>query len=237
MGKNLIQQRRGKGSIFTSRSFAAPGAAFVADRRNHYTVIDLIHSNMHTAPLAHVKYDDETTGLILAAEGLFVGTTHPMSVKTDEKIIIKSGSILALKDIPEGTPVFNIEAKPGDGGKFVRSSGGVAKIVMRSDDTVTIKLPSKKNKNFHPNCRATIGVVAGGGRVEKPLLKAGKNFHRHKARNKYYPIVSGSAMNAVAHPFGNKRSLRKSKAKPTSRNAPPGRKVGSIAASRTGRKR
>ena len=67
-------------------------------------------------------------------------------------------------------------------------------------------------------------------------MKAGKNYHIHKARNKLYPIVSGSAMNAVAHPFGNKRTSRKSNAKPAPRNAPPGRKVGHIRPKRTGRK-
>jgi large subunit ribosomal protein L2 len=69
------------------------------------------------------------------------------------------------------------------------------------------------------------------------MLKAGVNFHRMKAKRQLYPITSGTKMSAYAHPFGNKRSSRKSKNRPTSRNAPPGRKVGSIAARRTGRKK
>ena len=233
MGKNLIQQRRGKGSgRFRAKTFASAGEAGVKSM-NTYEVLDLIHSPGHSAPLARVKYDDETRGLIIAAEGLFVGKQYAIG----DGATIAYGNVLALKDIPEGTPIFNIEQRPGDGGKFVKSSGASAKLVARTDAGVTIKLPSKKNKVFHPNCKAIVGIVAGGGRTEKPFLKAGKKHHAMKARNKYYPIVSGSAMNAVAHPFGNKRSLRKSKAKPTSRNAPPGRKVGSIAARRTGRKR
>lgn len=233
MGKNLIQQRRGRGTArFRTRSFAGAGETSLKNKRS-YTVIDLIHSPAHSAPLARVRYDDDTMGLIIAAEGIFVGNQYPMG----EDAPVAFGNVLPLKAIPEGTPVFSIENKPGDGGKFVKASGGAAKLVTRSETGVTVKLPSKKNKNFHPECRAIIGVVAGGGRKEKPLMKAGKKHHIAKARNKYYPIVSGSAMNAVAHPFGNKRSLRKSKAKPTSRNAPPGRKVGSIAARRTGRRR
>jgi len=233
MGKNLIQQRRGKGSgRFRAKSFASAGEVAVKNK-NAYEVLDLIHSVGHSAPLARVKYDDNTLGLIIAAEGVFVGKTYPMG----EEAPVGYGNVLPLKSIPEGTPVFNIELKPGDGGCFVRSSGGSAKLVARSETGVTIKLPSKRNKVFHPECRAIIGTVAGGGRTEKPFLKAGKKHHAMKARNKYYPSVSGSAMNAVAHPFGNKRSLRKAKAKPTSRNAPPGRKVGAIAAKRTGRKR
>ncbi len=233
MGKNLIQQRRGKGSgRFRARSFAYAGVAAVKNKK-YYTVLDLIRSTGHSAPLARVAYDDDTRGLLIAAEGLFVGKRY--SIGPDSQV--KYGNVLPLKDIPEGTPIFNIESKPGDGGRFVRSSGAAAKLVTKTDSTITIKLPSKKNKYFHPECRATIGFVSGGGRTEKPLLKAGKKHHMMKSRNKYYPIVSGSAMNAVAHPFGNKRSSRKSKAKPTSRNAPPGRKVGAIAARRTGSKR
>jgi len=133
--------------------------------------------------------------------------------------------------------IFNIESIPGDGGKFVRSSGTFAKVVSQMKDTVIVQLPSKKRKEFHPKCRASIGVVAGGGRPEKPLLKAGNSFFKMKAKNKLWPKVSGSAMNAVDHPFGNKRTSRKSKAKPISRNAPPGRKVGMVAARRTGRKK
>ena len=233
MGKNLIQQRRGKGTgRFRAKSFAGAGEASIKNKQS-YTVLDLIHCPAHSAPLARVKYDDNTMGLIIAAEGVYVGKQYPMTAEAP----IAYGNILPLKAIPEGTPVFSIENKPGDGGKFVKASGGSAKLVARTDNAVTIKLPSKRTKAFHPECKAIIGIVAGGGRTEKPMLKAGKKHHASKARNKYYPIVSGSAMNAVAHPFGNKRSLRKSKAKPTSKNAPPGRKVGAIGAKRTGRKR
>ena len=82
-----------------------------------------------------------------------------------------------------------------------------------------------------------MGIIAGGGRLEKPLLRAGTKFYKMKAKNKLWPKVSGNAMNAVDHPHGNKRSQRKSKAKPVSRHAPPGRKVGAVAARRTGRKK
>lgn len=232
MGKNLIQQRRGKGSIFKAKGFASAGVA-KAKAKKSYTVLDIINSVGHTAPLARVKYEDNTRGLVIAAEGLYVGGEYLIG----DEAKVAYGNILPLKDIPEGTPIFNIEGQPGDGGRFVRSSGASAKLVTRGEKNITIKLPSKRIKTFHPDCKATIGIVAGGGRVDKPLMKAGKKFHLMKARNKYYPSVSGSAMNAVAHPFGNKRSLRKSKAKPVSRNAPPGRKVGAIAAKRTGRRR
>lgn len=232
MGKNLIQQRRGKASgRFRAPSFRYKGEIKMLNK-SEYLVKGLVRCAGHSAPLIEAEYEDKTTSLLVAPEGVAIGDKFQIGVGE-----IKIGNILALKNIPEGTSVFCIEAKPGDGGKFVRSSGGSAKIVAKTQTTVTLLLPSKKQKTFHPECKAMIGIAAGGGRAEKPLLKAGKKHHIAKSRNMYYPVVSGSAMNAVAHPFGNKRSLRKSKARPAPANAPPGRKVGAIAARRTGRKK
>ena len=231
MGKNLIQQRRGRGTgRFRAPSFRYKGKIQMLDKKS-YTIVDLVRCPGHSAPLIEAKYDDNTTSLLIAPEGVAVGDTF--SIQSGE---IKIGNILALKDIPEGTSIFSIEAKPGDGGKFARGSGNSAKVISKSEKAITIQLPSKKTKLFHPNCKAMIGIAAGGGRTEKPLLKAGKKHHIAKSKNQFYPIVSGSAMSAVAHPFGNKRSLRKSKARPAPKNAPPGRKVGMIRPRRSGRR-
>ena len=83
-------------------------------------------------------------------------------------------------------------------------------------------------------CRATIGVVAGGGRKEKPFVKAGKKYHAMKAKAIKWPRVRGVAMNAVDHPFGGGRHQHTGKPTTVSRRMPPGRKVGHIAARRTG---
>lgn len=235
MGKNIITQRRGKGSTsFRAPSFKFKGEAKIPNFEDETIglVVDIIHCPAHTAPLAVVEYETGEVYLNIAPEKTFVGQT--LSVNTTQ---VKSGNVLALKDIPEGTIIFNIEGQPGDGGKFVRSSGTFAKVGPRVGKYVSIIFPSKKKKSFNESCRATIGVVAGGGRLEKPILKAGKAHYKAKARNHLYPVVSGSAMNAVSHPFGNKRTARKSKNKPISRNAPPGRKVGSVGARRTGRRK
>ena len=88
------------------------------------------------------------------------------------------------------------------------------------------------------DCRASIGTVAGGGRKEKPLLKAGKNyFAKRRAKNRAWPIVRKVAMNAVAHPYGGKRGSRKGVPNIAPKNAPPGRNVGKHHPRRTGRKR
>lgn len=236
MGKNLIQQARGKGGpTYRAPSFRYQGKAKhpSVSETLEGEVIDLITCQGHSAPLAKVKYASGEVTLMIAPEGLRVG----QKISAGAEAPLERGNTLPLRMIPEGAAVYNIEGQPGDGGKFVRSSGTAAKVVTKMRDTVIVILPSKKKKEFHPECRASIGMVSGGGRPEKPLLKAGNSFFKAKAKNKLWPVVSGSAMNAVDHPFGNARTSRKSKAKPVSRNAPPGRKVGMIAARRTGRKK
>ena len=107
----------------------------------------------------------------------------------------------------------------------------------KKENEVVIVLPSKKQKIFHPECRATIGTIAGSGRKEKPFLKAGTKYHYMKARNKLYPKTSGIAMNAVDHPHGTSRSSKKGHPTIARKNAPPGAKVGKIRPRRTGYKR
>jgi len=131
--------------------------------------------------------------------------------------------------------IYNIESNPGDGGKLVRSSGTFARVVSQLKNKVVVQLPSKKTKEFNPDCRAIIGSVAGSGRLEKPLLKAGTRHHKMKARNKLYPITSGVSMNAVDHPFGGSKSSHKGRPTTARKNAPPGRKVGMVRARKTGR--
>jgi len=80
-----------------------------------------------------------------------------------------------------------------------------------------------------------VGIVAGGGRIDKPMLKAGRNYHKYKAKRKSWPRVRGVAMNPVDHPFGGGNHQHIGKPSTVSRYAPPGRKVGLIAARRTGR--
>jgi large subunit ribosomal protein L2 len=144
---------------------------------------------------------------------------------------------MALGNIPEGTAVYNIEQSPGDGGKFVRSSGTSAKVFSKSVDKVVVILPSSKKKEFRSDCKAVIGLIAGGGRTDKPVMKAGNKYHAMRAKNKLWPSVSGTSMNSVDHPFGGSSSGHKGRPTQASRHAPPGRKVGKIAPRRTGRRK
>ena len=237
MGKRLISQARGKGGP----RYRAPSHTFKGIAVNKKLkegnfkgeILDIVKCRAHSTPLLAVRFDDGETLYVPGVEGLKVGD----KIETGDKAGIKAGNTLALKDIPEGTLVNNIELNPGDGGKFVRSSGTFAKVVSKSGNKITVILPSKKQKVFSPKCRATIGVLAGGGRPEKPFLSAGKKYYKMKSKNKLWPRVCGQSMNAVDHPHGGSRSSKKNYPYVVSRNAPPGAKVGSISGRRSGRKK
>ncbi|MBW3017234.1 50S ribosomal protein L2 [Candidatus Woesearchaeota archaeon] len=235
MGKNLIQQRRGRGARYRALSFRYKGqpkyGQYIASQKTG-TVIDLIHCPGHSAPLAKIMFGKDYV-LMQAPEGIKVGD----NVSAGPGSEISNGNVLALQDIPEGTAIFNIEMQPGDGGKAVRAAGSFATVLQKLGSMVLVQLPSKKTRQFQAMCRATIGRIAGGGKLEKPMVKAGVKYHAKKARRKLYPIVSGVAMNAVDHPFGKSRSSKKGKSTIAPRNAPPGRKVGKLRPRRTGRKR
>jgi large subunit ribosomal protein L2 len=190
-------------------------------------VIQIDHDPGRTAPIATARIvggeRDGRTYKILATESLYID----QEITVGENSEIVAGNVLPLHAIPEGTPIFNIESQPGDGGKFVRAGGTVAAVVSHGTRTV-VQLPSGQFKPFHRDCRATIGVVAGGGRHEKPLIRAGKKFHAFRSRAKKYPRVSGVAMNPVDHPHGGGAHQHVGKPSTVSKHAPPGRKVGRL---------
>ena len=236
MGKSLIQQKRGKGSPrYRAPSFKYAGKASFAryDDKGitNANITEIVHSSGHSAPLIEVKYSNGDMGLLQAPEGVRVGDR----IEIGDNVELKVGNIMPLKSIPEGTSIYNIESNPGDGGKFVRTSGAFARIITKMDEGIVVELPSSKRREFLPECRAMIGIVAGSGRTEKPFLKAGNKFYAMKAKNKMWPIVSGTSMNSVDHPFGGSSSHAKGIPTQSARNDPPGRKVGKIAPKRTRR--
>ena len=135
-----------------------------------------------------------------------------------------------------GSEVFNIEHNPKDGGKFVRTGGNFGTVMAKEGGVVKVMMPSKRIKKFAVNCRVTIGRAAGDGRMDKPILKAGKKFYMMKGKSKLWPRTSAVKMNAIDHPFGSGRGKR-IKSKIAKRNASPGKKVGLIRPRRTGRKK
>ncbi len=119
---------------------------------------------------------------------------------------------------------------------MIRTAGSSATISKKEKENVAVLMPNKKEVLLHKNCRATIGTIAGDGRVSKPFITAGKKYYKMKARNKLWPRTSAVKMNVVDHPFGSGRGKR-IKSKIAKRNAPPGRKVGHLRPRRTGKRK
>lgn len=231
MGKRIIQQARGKGSL----TYQAKKTAFIyrisyPKEKGEAEIINLIHSAAHSAPLIKLKLNNEIF-YIPAFNNAFVG--QKIKIGGTE---IQAGNILELKDIPVGTEIYNIERNPGEGGKMTRTAGSSSLVDKNLEKEVVILMPNKKQISLSKNCRATIGRIAGDGRLNKPFMTAGRKHFKMKARNKLWPRTSAVKMNAVDHPFGSGRGKR-IKPKIAQRNAPPGRKVGHLRPRRTGHKR
>lgn len=147
--------------------------------------------------------------------------------------------MLPLGSMVEGTIACNLERYPGDRGKIAKTSGEYVTVIGHNEDTgiSKVRLPSGVKKNLDSGCRAMVGIVAGGGRTDKPVLKAGRNYHKYKVKGNRWPVVGAVNMNAVDHPHGGGNHDHLGRAGTRRRDAPPGQKVGLIAARRTGRVR
>ncbi|MBS7622998.1 50S ribosomal protein L2 [Candidatus Bathyarchaeota archaeon] len=237
MGKRPIVRRRGRGGIFSApthrrvESVSYPGLTEAQDGKAVTAVVtELLHESGRGAPLARMSLEKGKEFYVPAPEGLSLNRKISIGEST-----VEVGNILPLRSIPEGTIVCNIERRPGEGAAIARSSGAYATLVSHSPRGAELKLPSMKSIYLDEKCRAMIGVVAGGGRTEKPFLKAGLKMTFMRARGRRWPRVKGTSMIAASHPHGGGRHRHEGKPTTVSRNAPPGRKVGLIAARQTGR--
>ncbi len=234
MGKRIRAQRKGSSPRYKVSSHRFPGRNKMP-RENEIVgeVTELIHSPVHTAPLARLRLPDGETTLVVATEGVAVGST----IAIGENVTLRPGNITTLANIPEGTAVNNVELRPGDGGKIARSGGNSAIVEGVIGGKVRVRMPSGSLKLLPGTCRATIGVLAGHGRSDMPLRTAGAAYYKAKARGKLYPHVSGVAMNPVDHPHGGGNHQAVHGPNSVARGTSPGAKVGLIAPSRTGRGR
>lgn len=237
MGKRILSQRAGRGT----QTFRSPSHLRISPAKyppllsetKKGVIVELVHDPGRWVPLARVVLEDGTEFYTPAAEGVYQGQVVYIGAQAP----IAVGNILPLSNIPEGTKVYNIEVRPGDGGKLARQAGSYSIVLGKSGKYVIVLLPSGEQKMLLGNCRATIGVPAGAGRAEKPLLKAGAAYHKWKVKARKWPRVRGVAMNAVSHPHGGGSHQGVSRSSTVPRTASPGRKVGHIAAKRTGRKK
>jgi large subunit ribosomal protein L8e len=214
-------------------------AADYAERNGYVKglVKEIIHDPGRGAPLARVVFRDIykfklRKELFVAVEGTYTGQFVYCGAKAELAI----GNCKPIGKMPEGTVISSVEEKAADRGRLARTSGTSCMIVGHSDDgrKTRVRLPSGSRKTLMSTCRAIVGIVAGGGRMDKPVLKAGANFHKYKVKRNCWPKVRGCAMNPVEHPHGGGNHQHVGHPTTSSRQAPPGSKVGLIAARRTG---
>lgn len=244
MGRVIRTQRKGASLIFASKSrlkkHPAKLRAFDYAERNGYVkgvVRRIVHESGRGAPLAEIVFRQryrfgQDKQVVVASEGMYTGQFVYYGVKAQ----IAVGNVLPLFKIPEGTVISNIEHRPGDRGVLSRASGTYAIIVTHNEDAgrTQIRLPSGMKKTISNQARACIGLVAGGGRLDKPLLKAGRAYHKYRVKRNEWPKVRGVAMNPVEHPHGGGNHQHIGHASTCRRDSPPGAKAGMIAARRTG---
>ena len=236
MGKRITQQARGKGSF----TFRVRRSAYRHKIRNPpiYVegpgkIVKLFNSSGHSAPLLKIEMiKDKVSFIVPAADKIYEGQEVWIGKRAENKSPEK-GDIVKLKDIAQGTRVFNVENVPGKGGKLLRSAGSSGIIGTKDENGVEIIIRRRRLK-LNENCRAIIGITAGDGRKMKPFIKAGKKHHIMKAIGRKWHRTSAVKVNAVDHPFGGGRGKR-IKSKIAKRNSPPGAKVGHIRPQRTGR--
>jgi len=247
MGRTIRGQKRGKGGIHKSHTHHRKGPARhrVLDfaERNGYirgVIKEIIHDPGRGAPLCkvrfrHVYQPKWNVYNFIAAEGMYTG----QYIYCGKKAALTIGNVLPLGSMPEGTIVSNVERKVADRGALARCSGNYATIIAHSEDgrKTRVKLPSGAKKMLHSTCRAMVGIVAGGGRIDKPILKAGRAYWKYKPKRNCWPVVRGVTMNPVDHPHGGGNHQHIGHPSTVRRSAPPGQKVGLIAARRTGRLR
>ena len=175
--------------------------------RQHYRLIDFKRNKIdipgkveyieydpnRTAFIARILFADGERRYILAPDGLKKGDP----VITAEKVDVKPGNATALKNLPLGTVVHNIEMKAGKGGQMARSAGSSAQLVGRVDGYAQLKLPSGEMRRVREECFATVGSVSNSDHFNIDLGKAGR-----KRWMGVRPTVRGVAMNPVDHPHG-----------------------------------
>ena len=166
-------------------------------KRDKHGIVALVaaieYDPNRSARIALLHYVDGEKRYILAPVGLGVG--RKVTSGPDADILV--GNSLALKNIPAGTIVHNIELKPGKGGQMARSAGTQAQLISKELGIALLKLPSGEIRKVSLDCAATIGQVGNVEHENVSLGKAGRKRWMGKM-----PHNRGVTMNPVDHPHG-----------------------------------
>ena len=143
--------------------------------------------------IALIKYEDGTKSYILCPNGLRPGAKVVSGPDSPPEL----GNCLPLANIPTGLEIHNIELNPGQGGKLVRSAGGVGRLGAREGEWAVIILPSGEMRRVRSACRATIGQLGNLDWINVSIGKAGRSRHMG-----IRPHTRAKAMNPIDHPLG-----------------------------------
>jgi large subunit ribosomal protein L2 len=167
---------------------------FKRDKRGvEGVVLAIEYDPNRAARIALVEYADGEKRYMIAPAGLGVGTKVLSGVGAE----LSTGNAMPLRNIPTGTSIHNIELRPGQGGKLVRSAGNMAQLMAKDGDWAQVRLPSGEVRRVHCDCVATIGQVGNFEHANTKLGKAGRSRWRG-----IRPTVRGSVMNPRDHPHG-----------------------------------
>lgn len=157
------------------------------------TVESIEYDPNRSVHIALVKYEDGEKRYILAPNGLVVGAKIVSGPVAPPEI----GNAMPLAAIPVGLEIHNVEMNPGQGGKLIRSAGGVGRLGAKEGDYAVIILPSGEMRRVRSTCRATIGQLGNLDWINVTIGKAGRNRHRG-----IRPHTRAKAMNPIDHPLG-----------------------------------
>ncbi len=146
-----------------------------------------------SAFIALIRYEDGELAYILAPQRVKEGDR----VVSGERVDVKPGNAMPMRNIPVGTIVHNVEMKPGKGGQLARAAGTYAQLVGRDAGYALLRLSSGEVRMVRAECMATIGAVSNPDKQNISIGKAGRN--RWLGRR---PSVRGVAMNPIDHPHG-----------------------------------
>ena len=198
-GKTKSGGRNNKGRITTRHRGGGHKQSYrlVDFKRNKFGVAANVerieYDPNRSAFIALLKYEDGEQAYILAPQRLNVGDT----VIADEKVDIKPGNAMPMKNIPIGTIIHNVEMKPGKGGQIARAAGTYVQLVGKDSGYAQLKLRSGELRMVRAECLASIGAVSNPDHQNENIGKAGRNRWKGKR-----PTVRGVAMNPIDHPHG-----------------------------------
>jgi large subunit ribosomal protein L8e len=244
MGRVILGSRKGKSLIFGAKTRLRNKpvklrAVDYIERAGYIKglIKKIEHEPGRGAPVCEVVFHDPYHYKLrkenwVAVEGVHTG----QFVYCGAKAQLSVGNVMPIAKMPEGTVISMCEEKAADRGRLARAGGTSCMVVGHSDDgkKTRVRLPSGSRKTIPSTCRALVGIVAGGGRLDKPVMKAGNNFHKYRVKRNSWPKVRGSAKNPVEHPHGGGNHQHVGHPTTVSRHCPAGKKVGLIAARRTG---